>query len=94
MRKRVEKRLGARGGFGEWGGGGGEEEGTASTSSRTCDLCAAVPNLGSIPAFAADIVSGSCHTSDLKLGTPVATLPGVWRHRVSTGTGWPGVSIL
>ena len=32
--------------------------------------------------------------SDLKIGTPVATLPGAWRYRVSTGTGWPGVSIL
>ena len=40
------------------------------------------------------IFSGSSHTSDLKIGTPVATLPGAWRYRVSTGTGWPGVSIL
>ena len=39
-------------------------------------------------------VSGSSHTSDLKIGTPVATLPGVWRYRVSAETGWPGVSIL
>ena len=38
--------------------------------------------------------SGSCHTSELKIGTPVATLPGTWRFRVRTGTGWPGVSIL
>ena len=38
--------------------------------------------------------SGSSHTSDLKIGTPVATLPGAWRYRVSTGTGRPGVSIL
>ena len=30
----------------------------------------------------------------LKIGTPVATLPGAWRYRVSAGTGWPGVSIL
>ena len=42
----------------------------------------------------AGIFSGSSHTSDLKIGTPVATLPGAWRYRVSTGTGWPGVSIL
>ena len=42
----------------------------------------------------AGISSGSCHTSDLKIGTPVATLPGAWRYRVSTGTGRPGVSIL
>ena len=38
--------------------------------------------------------SGSSHTSDLKNGTPVATLPGAWRYRVSVGTGRPGVSIL
>ena len=44
----------------------------------------------------AGIFSGSSHTSDLKTGTPVATLPGTWRFtdRVSTGTGRPGVSIL
>ena len=34
------------------------------------------------------------HASDLKIGTPVATLPGAWCYRVSAGTGWPGVSIL
>ena len=39
-------------------------------------------------------ISGSSHTSDLKIGTPVATLPGAWHYRVSAGTGWPGVSIL
>ena len=48
---------------------------------------------GSNPAWAG-IFSGSSHTSDLKIGTPVATLPGAWRYRVSTGTGRPGVSIL
>ena len=36
---------------------------------------------------------GSSHTSDLKFGTPVATLPGAWCYSVSAGTGWPGVSI-
>ena len=41
-----------------------------------------------------DFFWGSSHTSDLKIGTPVATLPGAWRYRVSTGTGRPGVSIL
>ena len=39
-------------------------------------------------------VSGSSHTSDLNIGTPVATLPGAWHYRVSAGTGQPGVSIL
>ena len=48
---------------------------------------------GSNPACAG-IFSGSSHTSDFKIGTPVATLPGAWRSRVSTGTGRPGVSIL
>ena len=38
--------------------------------------------------------SGSIHTSDLNIGTPVATLPGAWRDRVSAGTGRPGVSML
>ena len=30
----------------------------------------------------------------LKMGTPVATLPGAWHYSVSAGTGQPGVSIL
>ena len=42
----------------------------------------------------AGIFSGSSHTCDSKIGTPVATLPGSWRYRVSTGTGRPSVSIL
>ena len=41
-----------------------------------------------------DFFSGSSHTSDFKIGTPVATLPGAWRDRVSAGTGRPGVSLL
>ena len=40
------------------------------------------------------IFSGPSHTSDLKIGIPVATLPGAWRYRVSAGTGRPGVSML
>ena len=48
---------------------------------------------GSNPTFAG-IFGGLSHTSDFKIGTPVATLPGAWRYRVSAGTGWPGVSIL
>ena len=39
-------------------------------------------------------ISGSSHTSVLKIGTQVATLPGAWRYRVSAGTGWPGGTIL
>ena len=40
------------------------------------------------------IFSGSSHTSDLKIDTPVAAPPGAWRYRVSAGTGRPGVNIL
>ena len=36
---------------------------------------------------------GLSRTTDSKIGTPVATLPGAWHYRVSAGTGWPGVSI-
>ena len=39
-------------------------------------------------------ISGSSYTSDLKIDTPVATLSGAWRYRVSAGTGRTGVSIL
>ena len=42
----------------------------------------------------AGIFSGSSHTSDLNIGTPVATLPGAWRYSVSTDTARPDVSIL
>ena len=38
--------------------------------------------------------SGSSHTCDLKIGTPVATLPGTLHYRVSAWSGWPDVSIL
>ena len=40
------------------------------------------------------IFSESSHTSDFKIGAPVATLPGAWCYRVSTRTGWPGVRSL
>ena len=49
-----------------------------------------VAGLGSVPAF-----SRLCNTtSDLKMGTLVATLPDALRNKVSAGTGWPGVSVL
>ena len=38
--------------------------------------------------------SRSSHTREIKIGTLVAILSGAWHHMVSTGTGWPGVSIL
>ena len=37
---------------------------------------------------------GSSHTSDFKIGAPVAILPGDWHCRVSAGTGRPGASTL
>ena len=46
------------------------------------------------PRFPLVAFSGSSHTSDFKIGTPVAVLPGAWHHRVDAGTGWPDVSIL
>ena len=42
---------------------------------------------GSNPACAGIFWVESC--SDLKIGTPVATLPGAWRYRVSAGTVGP-----
>ena len=42
----------------------------------------------------AGIFPGPSHPGDFKIGTPVATLPGAFRYRVSAGTGWPGVGIL
>ena len=36
----------------------------------------------------------SGHSTDLNIGTQVATLPGSWRYKVSVETGWPGVSII
>ena len=38
--------------------------------------------------------SGLSYTSDLKIGTPVATLTVAWRYWVSAGTGRPGVDTL
>ena len=48
---------------------------------------------GSIPVCGENFPRSN-HTSDSKIGTPVATLPGAWRYRVSAGTGRPSVSIL
>ena len=50
------------------------------------------------PGFDSCCRSGSfsrlSHTTDLNIGSPVATLPGAWCYRVSAGTGQPCVSIL
>ena len=96
---REENYCGQKGG---WGGGGRKEEGqteiettTQSFLGRRCQAGRQYALIArpSNPACAG-IFSGSSHTSDLKTGTPVATLPGAWRYRVSAGTGRPGVSIL
>ena len=60
---------------------------TASLASR------AESNPGSNPACAG-IFPGSSHTSDLIIGTTMATLPGAWCYRVIARAGLPGVSIL
>ena len=69
--------------------------------ARCCWLLACLPKVSASraedPWFKSRLrrdFSGSSHTSDLKIGTPVATLPGAWRYRASAGTGWPGVSIM
>ena len=38
--------------------------------------------------------SRSSQTSDFTINTPAATLSGARHFRVSTETGWPGVSVL
>ena len=38
--------------------------------------------------------AGLSHTSDLKVGILVATMPSAWCYRVNSGTGWPSVNIL
>ena len=59
-------------------------------SGKVSDSKAA--DLSLVPAFPVRLFPG--HTSDLTIGTSVATLPGAWHYRVSAGTGWLGVSIL
>ena len=106
----VSTSLGEREGGGVGGRGGGQREGGNMTTKPwrrnvwTAKLGDPVQagwsQLGrerKVPGSNPDcagIFSGSSHTSDLKIGTPVATLPGAWRYRVSAGTGRPGVSIL
>ena len=50
------------------------------------------------PGFNSGFFHGSfsklSHTSDLRIGTPVATLPGACHYRVSAEIGWPGISML
>ena len=75
-----------------WNGGCSHKDHLVGLVVKASALRAA--NLGSIHACTVDLFSSLNHTSDLKTGTPVATLPGSWNYRVSAGTGWPGVSIL
>ena len=55
---------------------------------------ASAADLGSIPVFVVGTFSGSSRTTDLKHGSPIASLPGTWHYSVSAGIGWPSVSIL
>ena len=47
-----------------------------------------------IPTCTMDFFPGRVIAVDVKIGTPVATLPGAWHYGVSAGSGWPDVSIL
>ena len=71
---------------------------TAHISHRLVGLVVKAPAPGAEhPGFESRLrrdFSGSSHTSDLKIDTPVATLSGAWRCRVSAGTDRLGVSIL
>ena len=76
------------------GGGEGQQVGCVN---RLLDLgVEASVSVAGDPEFDSPwgIFSGSNHIIDLKTGTPLATLSGAWRYRVSAGTGRPGVSIL
>ena len=66
--------------------------GTQTRSGCLWDTNQIRMSVGHKPEWA--IFSRSSQTSDLKTGTPVATLPDAWHSRVSAGTGWPGVRIL
>ena len=46
------------------------------------------------PGFESRLLRGRVIPVTKKIDTPVATLPGSWRYRVSAGTGRPGVSVL
>ena len=58
-----------------------------ASASRAEDTWVRIP-------LAPKFFPGSTQTSDLKIVTPVATLPDAWHYRLSAGTGRPGVSIL
>ena len=65
--------------------------------SHSLCLCLSPPPERKVPGSnpaCSGIFSGSSHTSDFNIGTPVATLPGARRYRDSAGTGRPGVRIL
>ena len=58
------------------------------------DWAVLAPRLGFDSCFCHGSFSRSSLIIDLKISTPVVTLPGTWHDRVSTGTGWSSVSIL
>ena len=53
-----------------------------------------VTDLGSIPTSPNGSFSGSSHTSDLEIGSPVTALSGDCCNRVSICTGWSGVDVV
>ena len=59
-----------------------------------CVLCVCALFVLCVSGLGRGDCSWSSHASDLKIGTPMTTLPRAWHYKVSTGTGWPGVSIL
>ena len=59
---------------------------------KACTSRAADP--GSIPALGVDIVFRLSHTSNLKIGAPLATLPSAVSHKVNAWAGQHGVSIM
>ena len=63
-------------------------------SIPTFDVGFFLGRLGLYSYFRCGFLSGLSHTSDLKIVTPVAALPGAWHYRVSTMIGWHDASIL
>ena len=59
---------------------------------KACTLTAADPGVR----FSVELgfFQGQSQTSDLKIGTLVATLPGTWHYKVIAGTGQLDVNIL
>ena len=64
---------------------------TTTTTTTKCPLRSSTPLPLLLPT---SLIIPLAKWWGIKSDTPVATLPGTWRYRVSTGTGWPGANIL